>query len=47
MNDDSLAQYKTKLLDELDFLLIMAQKNDTSLVPGLEVAITTIEGVDL
>jgi hypothetical protein len=47
MNDDSLAQYKTKLIDELEFLLIMAQRNDTSLAPGLEVAITTIERVDL
>lgn len=47
MNDDSLAQYKTKLIDELEFLLIMAQRNDTSLVPGLEVAITTIERADL
>lgn len=45
MNEE-LTKYRTKLIDELEFLLIMAQKNDPSLIPGLEVAITTIEGVD-
>ena len=43
---EELAQYKTKLIEELEFLYIMAQKNDPSLLAGLEVAITTIEGVD-
>ena len=46
MSELDLAKYKSKLIDELEFLLIMAQKNDSSLVPGLEIAITTIEGVD-
>jgi len=44
MNDE-VAQYKTKLSDELEFLLMMSQKNDPSLISGLEVAISTIEGV--
>lgn len=44
MNDE-VAQYKTKLIDELEFLLMMSQKNDPSLISGLEVAISTIEGV--
>lgn len=44
---DELAKYRTKLIDELEFLYIMAQKNDPSLLAGLEVAITTVEGVEL
>jgi len=43
MTSDPVAKYKTRLIDELEFLYIMAQKNDASLLAGLELAITTVE----
>lgn len=46
MSDSIEQQQKDKIIDELDFLLIMAQKNDPSLIAGLEVAISTIEGMN-
>lgn len=43
---EEIQQYKARLIDELDFLLMLAQRNDSSLIAGLEVAINTIEGVE-
>lgn len=40
---DEVAKYKTELIDELDFLLMLARKNNKSLVPGLEEALKLIE----
>lgn len=43
---EEIQQYKARLIDELDYLLMLAQRNDSSLVPGLEVAINKIEGAE-
>lgn len=43
MSEDILTEYKTRLIDELDYLLILAQKSNASLVPGLIKAIEIVE----
>jgi hypothetical protein len=44
--NDDLLRYKSEIIEEIEFLLIMAQKNDKSIVPGLEIALQIIEGAE-
>lgn len=41
---NEVARYKTKLIEELDFAIMLALKNDKSLVTGLMRALEIIEG---
>lgn len=43
MSEDIISEYRTKLIEELDYVLILAQKNNASLVPGLIKAIEIVE----
>lgn len=45
-SEDILSEYKTRLIEEIDYLLILAQKSNASLVPGLIKAIEVIEETD-
>lgn len=43
MSEDIISEYRTRLIEELDYVLILAQKGNASLVPGLIKAIEIIE----
>jgi len=44
---DPVAVYRTKLIDELEFLVMISNKNDgLQLIPGLERAIALIEDME-
>lgn len=43
MSEDIISEYRTRLIEELDYVLILAQKSNASLVPGLIKAIEIIE----